>query len=70
MMKRATGVHVEMDQEWHRSYDFEMRFVVCVPFITQWCDENVSHLIRWQTRSHHFKIIIVLSISFSERCFT
>ncbi|XP_028395905.1 E3 ubiquitin-protein ligase UBR2-like [Dendronephthya gigantea] len=46
MMKRATGVHVEMEQEWHRSYDFEMRFTVSVPLILQWCDENRDVLLK------------------------
>jgi hypothetical protein len=41
MMKRATGVHVEIEQEWHRDYEFEMRLTGLVPYIIQWCQSDV-----------------------------
>ena len=42
MIKRATGVHVEIEQEWHRDFEFEMRLTGLVPFIIQWCLSEVS----------------------------
>ena len=41
MLKRATGIHVEMEPEWHRDYDFETRLTVLVPLITRWCESDV-----------------------------
>ena len=41
MIKRARGIHVETEPEWHLDYEFEMRLTELVPFIIQWCKTDV-----------------------------
>ncbi|XP_046847314.1 E3 ubiquitin-protein ligase UBR2-like [Xenia sp. Carnegie-2017] len=46
MIRRATSVHVEIEPEWHLTFDFAMRLSLLTPHIMQWCGSHRDILIK------------------------
>lgn len=44
MIRRATSVHVEIEPEWHLTFDFAMRLSLLTPHIMQWCGSHVRFI--------------------------
>ena len=45
LVKRARGIHVEIEPEWNRNYKFQLRLINLVPFILRWCEADVSVIV-------------------------
>ena len=40
-MKRATGIHVELEPEWQRDFEIAIRLTYILPLVIKWCESDV-----------------------------